>query len=103
MADIEKVIKALESQIEFMDSTGNSCAYSAIVMRDALELLKEYKQLQGWATGHGLTMCKNCKHRGNADKCVIAAIAKEKDYLYPISMLDNRGEWFCADGQPERI
>jgi recombinational DNA repair protein RecR len=44
-----------------------------------------------------IVRCKDCKHRGNADKCVIAAIAKEKDY--PIFMIDNRGEWYCADGE----
>ena len=41
--------------------------------------------------------CKDCVHRGEAEKCVLAAISEEKDY--PLFMLDNRGEWFCADGE----
>lgn len=41
--------------------------------------------------------CKDCVHRGKVEKCVLAAIAAEKGY--PLFMLDNRGEWFCADGE----
>lgn len=41
--------------------------------------------------------CKNCIHNGNAEKCVLAAIAAEKDW--PLFMLDNCGEWFCGDGK----
>lgn len=44
-----------------------------------------------------LVRCKDCKHRGKSDKCVLSAISEEKDY--PLFMLDNRGEWFCADGE----
>ena len=44
-----------------------------------------------------LVRCKDCKHRGNSEKCVLSAISKEKDF--PLFMLDNRGEWFCADGE----
>lgn len=43
-----------------------------------------------------LVRCKDCKHRGNADKCILSAISEEKNF--PLFMLDNRGEWFCADG-----
>ena len=41
--------------------------------------------------------CKDCKHRGNSEKCVLSAISEEKDF--PLFMLDNRGDWFCADGK----
>lgn len=41
--------------------------------------------------------CKHCIHNGKVEKCVLAAIAAEKDY--PLFMLDNRGDWFCADGE----
>ena len=41
--------------------------------------------------------CKDCKHRGNSKKCVLSAISEEKDF--PLFMLDNRGDWFCADGE----
>ncbi len=43
--------------------------------------------------------CKDCIHRGKSEKCILAAISKERDY--PVFMLDNRGEWFCADGKPK--
>lgn len=44
-----------------------------------------------------LIRCKDCVHNGNAKKCVLAAIAAEKDC--PLFMLNNGGEWFCADGK----
>lgn len=44
-----------------------------------------------------IVRCKECVHRGKVEKCVLAAIAAEKDY--PLFMLDNRGEWYCADGE----
>ena len=40
---------------------------------------------------------KDCVHRGKSEKCVLAAISEEKNF--PLFMLDNRGEWFCADGE----
>ena len=42
-----------------------------------------------------IARCKDCKHRGDSNKCVLAAISKEKDF--PLFILDNHGEWFCAD------
>jgi hypothetical protein len=51
-----------------------------------------------WNDNHGeLVRCKDCVHRGNSGKCVLSAISEEKDF--PLFMLDNRGEWFCADGK----
>ena len=44
-----------------------------------------------------IVRCKDCVHRGKVEKCVLAAIAAEKGY--PLFMLDNRGEWYCADGK----
>ena len=44
-----------------------------------------------------IVRCKNCKHRGIVEKCLLAAVSEEKDV--PIFILDNRGEWFCADGE----
>ena len=41
--------------------------------------------------------CKDCIHRGKSEKCVLAAISEEKGF--PLFMLDNRGDWFCADGE----
>ena len=44
-----------------------------------------------------LVRCKDCKHRGNSEKCVLSAISEEKDF--PLFMLDNHGDWYCADGE----
>ena len=44
-----------------------------------------------------LVRCKYCIHRGKSEKCVLAAISEEKDF--PLFMLDNRGDWFCDDGE----
>ena len=44
-----------------------------------------------------LIRCKNCAHNGKVEKCVLAAIAAKKGF--PLFMLDNCGEWFCADGE----
>lgn len=44
-----------------------------------------------------IVRCKNCKYRGNSGKCVLSAISEEKDF--PLFILDNRGDWFCADGK----
>lgn len=58
------------------------------IITNTIALLKEQPQI---------VLCKDCVHRGNAEKCVLAAIAAEKGY--PLFMLDNRGEWYCADGE----
>jgi len=55
---------------------------------EGLALLKEQPQI---------VRCKDCVHNGKVEKCVLAAIAAEKDY--PLFMLNNCGEWFCADGK----
>ena len=47
--------------------------------------------------GQELVRCKDCKYRGYSKKCVLSAISEEKDF--PLFMLDNRGDWFCADGE----
>lgn len=49
-----------------------------------------------WCPLKEIVRCKDCIHRGKAEKCVLAAISEEKSF--PLFMLDNRGEWFCADG-----
>lgn len=41
--------------------------------------------------------CEDCIHNGKVEKCVLAAIAAEKDF--PLFMLNNHGKWFCADGK----
>lgn len=44
-----------------------------------------------------IVRCKDCVHRGDEHKCVIAFIAKKQDF--PVFFYDNRGEWYCADGE----
>ena len=46
-----------------------------------------------------IVRCKDCVHRGNAKKCIVAFVAKEQDF--PVSLIDNHGYWFCADGKPK--
>lgn len=46
-----------------------------------------------------LVRCKDCKHRGNPDKCVLSAYLISRDMEYPLFIIDNRGNWFCADGK----
>lgn len=41
--------------------------------------------------------CKDCIHRGNSKKCMLAVIGKQNDI--PHFFLDNSGEWYCADGK----
>ena len=41
--------------------------------------------------------CKDCIYRGDKSKCMVAVIA-DANGIEPF-MLDNRGEWFCADGK----
>ena len=50
-----------------------------------------------WDSERTFVRCKDCIHNGKIEKCVLAAIAAEKNF--PLFMLDNRGEWFCADGK----
>lgn len=75
MSDREKVINDLQMQIEELEER------LAIVLEWQPEIVR----------------CKDCIHRGDSKKCVLAAISEEKDF--PLFMLDNRGDWFCADGK----
>lgn len=126
--DRVKVIKGLEYCEEYFNCC-DKCPYwdggthcAADLAHDALELLKEQQQqigeLQDLAEyltdkqkeqkflvdSDGkitplpvVVRCKDCIHRGKSEKCVLAAISEEKDCQ--LFMLDNRGEWFCADGE----
>ena len=68
------------------------------------KLLKEQKAQKFFVDESGeitplpvVIRCKDCEHRGNSEKCVLSAISEEKKF--PLFILDNRGEWFCADGK----
>ena len=44
-----------------------------------------------------LVRCKACKHRGDRNKCIVAFVAEKQEM--PYFFYDNRGDWFCADGE----
>lgn len=44
-----------------------------------------------------LVRCKDCKHRGDMHKCIVAFVASKQDF--PVRFYDNDGNWFCADGR----
>ena len=46
---------------------------------------------------HELVRCKDCIHRGNGRKCIVAKISESG--TVPYFFLDNHGEWYCADGK----
>ena len=48
-----------------------------------------------------LVMCKNCVRRGNPRKCIVAKLTDKKNT--PYFVIDDRGEWFCADGVAKDI
>ena len=102
MADINTAIHGLECCIlRNPDDKArcSDCLYEGNCVNrlkmDVLKLLKEYKQLQAWAQGHGLTTCKNCKHGepypdGDGEIYGVVCDGCWHD--------DN---WFCADGDPK--
>ena len=112
--DREKVVNGLEELKEkirtatmYTFTSGGVCAQSMKRIDNAIELLKEQqKQIEIQKENFAflaarqqpqIVRCKDCIHRGKAEKCVLTAISEEKDY--PLFILDNRGNWFCADGR----
>ena len=103
MADLDKVISALDCLAHgggAYDCLKFPCPYGFYgytdchkweIARDALELIKEQKEHQQ------IIRCKDCKHRGNKKKCIVAFVADKQDF--PFFFYDNHGEWFCADGE----
>ena len=47
--------------------------------------------------GQILVRCKDCIRRGNPRECIVAKFAEQTGT--PYFVVDNRGEWFCADGK----
>lgn len=45
----------------------------------------------------GIVRCKDCKHRGDKRKRIIAFVAEKQEM--PFHFYDNNGDWFCADGE----
>lgn len=109
MNDREMVIQHFQDAIE---ASGNNNKWRFVrldIIEKALALLKEQEEQLSIKTENfnrlvakvevmpKIVRCKDCIHRGKSEKCVLATISEEKDY--PLFMLDNRGEWFCADGE----
>lgn len=106
MDKLDKVLEGLDccTSLNFNLCDNGTCPYGPWnvtllckhrLMRDAKELLKEYKQLQAWTQGHGLTTCKNCRHgepypEGDGEIYGVVCDGCWHD--------DN---WFCADGDPK--
>ena len=71
---------------------------------DVLKLLKEQEAQKFFVDESGkitplpvVVRCKDCKHRGDRNKCIVAFVAEKQEM--PYFFYDNRGEWFCADGE----
>ena len=45
--------------------------------------------------------CKDCKHRGDRHKYLVAFVAEKQEM--PYFFYDNRGEWFYADGERQEV
>ena len=106
MSDMENVINGLNDIGGFIAGrVGFAQARNFLrTIDDAIALLKEQKKQKFFVDSNGkitplpdVVRCKDCIHRGKSEKCVLAAISEEKNF--PLFMLDNRGEWFCADGK----
>ena len=104
MVDMEKVIAWLADEELYYRDHGDT--HNSLMACDAITLLKkqeeEIEQLNRFVNGFSrdampVVRCKDCKHRGNSEKCVLSAISEEKNF--PLFILDNRGEWFCSDGE----
>lgn len=90
MTDIKTIMSWLEGLAEPDWRMFHSDSEVQNIAKETLALLKEQERV---------VRCKDCVHRGKSEKCVLAAISKEKDF--PLFMLDNRGEWYCADREVE--
>lgn len=83
MPDKEETIRVLETML----ITISLSETERDAIRTAAELLKEQEPV----------LCKDCKHRGDRHKCIVAFVAEKQEM--PYFFYDNRGEWYCADGE----
>ena len=92
LIDYNKALDALDKERQFLLNREQYGAENVLV-HHAINVIAELPIVRQ----PEIVRCKDCVHRGKVEKCVLAAIAAEKNY--PLFMLDNRGEWFCADGE----
>ena len=67
------------------------------IVRRSIYLIENKPHVESYSEQE-LIRCKDCAHRGNPEKCIVANNAYNKGLML-ISLLDNNGEWFCADGE----
>lgn len=112
MIDTRQVMYDIERCISHVPDACRDCSHykhgeyldcMEELLKDALAMLKEQNGCENCAIAiedrQPVVRCKDCKHRGNSERCVLTAISEEKDV--PLFILDNRGNWFCADGKPK--
>ena len=92
LIDYNKALEALDKERQFLLNREQYGAENVLV-HHAINVIAELPIVRQ----PEIVRCKDCVHRGKVEKCVLAAIAAEKNY--PLFMLDNRGDWFCADGK----
>ena len=72
-----------------------------MMKKGVCELLKEQDNCENCSIAiedrQPIVRCKDCKHRGDRNKCIVAFVAEKQEM--PYFFYDNRGEWFCADGK----
>ena len=105
MADKKQIMSWLEGLAQDDWPMFHSDSEVQEIAKNALELLEEQDNCENCAIAiedrQSVVRCKDCIHCGKSEKCVLAAVSKEKNF--PLFMLDNRGEWFCADGVAKDI
>ena len=86
----EEAIKILDKMPLCAECDSSNMPYQCTDCEDAFLLAMEaLKQPE-------IVRCKDCKHRGDRNKCIVAFVAEKQEM--PYFFYDNRGEWFCADG-----
>ena len=74
-----------------------SLAYNIHGMMDVVDAWNCKKIIELLESQAQVVRCKDCKWRGNKKKCIVAFVADKQEF--PLFFYDNRGEWFCADGE----
>ena len=72
-------------------------AYNIHGMMDVVDARNCKKIIELLESQTQIIRCKDCKWRGNKKKCIVAFVSDKQDF--PLCFYDNRGEWFCADGE----
>lgn len=72
-----------------------------IALRQDAERYRE-AYANGYDTGYEkrddeIVRCRDCLYRGDKHKCIVAFVADKQEF--PVFFYDNRGDWFCADGE----